>query len=61
VIEELGIMNKELRIKTNHPWQGISQFKARFGGRVILYPPEQTIVLRPVMKTMLGLKRKVLG
>ncbi len=45
----------------NHPWQGISSFKAKFGGQVISYPPEQEVVLKPVMKTLLGLKRKILG
>ena len=47
--------------KPNHPWQGISGFKAKFGGKVISYPPEQEVVLKPMMKMALGLKRKILG
>lgn len=47
--------------KPDHPWQGISSFKAKFSGQVISYPPEQEIVLKPMMKTLLGLKRKILG
>lgn len=47
--------------KPNHPWQGISSFKAKFGGQLISYPPERELVLKPVMKTLLGLKRKILG
>ena len=47
--------------KPNHPWQGISSFKAKFGGKVISYPPEQEVVLKPMMKQLLGLKRKILG
>jgi lipid II:glycine glycyltransferase (peptidoglycan interpeptide bridge formation enzyme) len=43
------------------PWAGISDFKRKFGGTVITYPPEQTLVLRPMVKRALGLKRKLLG
>lgn len=45
----------------NHPWQGISSFKAKFGGKLVSYPPEHEIVLKPMMKALLGLKRKILG
>lgn len=45
----------------NHPWSGISDFKAKFGGDVILYPCEQEIVLRPVVRGILRLKRRVMG
>ncbi|OGJ54715.1 hypothetical protein A3D11_00020 [Candidatus Peribacteria bacterium RIFCSPHIGHO2_02_FULL_49_16] len=42
----------------NHPWSGVSQFKEKFGGEVITYPPEQEIVFRPILKKLVGLKRK---
>lgn len=44
-----------------HPWHGISGFKAKFGGRVVLYPGEQQITLKPVTKALLRAKRKILG
>ncbi|MFH0770743.1 MAG: peptidoglycan bridge formation glycyltransferase FemA/FemB family protein [Candidatus Peregrinibacteria bacterium] len=42
-----------------HPWQGVSAFKEKFGGTVMTYPPEQEIILRPLMKTLLRWKRKL--
>lgn len=45
----------------DHPWQGISSFKAKFGGNVVLYPPEQEVTLKPVVKGLLGLKRRLFG
>jgi lipid II:glycine glycyltransferase (peptidoglycan interpeptide bridge formation enzyme) len=45
----------------NDPWIGISDFKRKFGGTVIAYPPEQMIILKPMVKAMLDLKRKILG
>lgn len=45
----------------DHPWQGISGFKAKFGGSIVLYPPEQELVLKPLAKQMLKLKRKLIG
>ncbi len=44
-----------------HPWQGISSFKEKFGGTVVTYPPEQQLILKPLMNTLLHVKRKVLG
>ena len=43
----------------DHPWQNISRFKEKFGGRVITYPSEQQIILRPIMKWLLKIKRKI--
>lgn len=43
------------------PWIGISDFKRKFGGTVVSFPPEQMVVLRPVMKWALEMKRKILG
>lgn len=45
----------------NHPWAGVGAFKEKFGGTVVLYPPEQELRLRPVLKGLLGLKRRILG
>ncbi len=43
------------------PWRGITDFKRKFGGTVIAYPPEQSLVLKPMVKRLLGWKRKILG
>lgn len=45
----------------NDPWWGITDFKRKFGGVVVSYPPEQALVLRPMAKTMFALKRRILG
>ena len=45
----------------DHPWQGISSFKEKFGGEIITYPHEERIVLRPFVASALALKRKLLG
>lgn len=47
--------------QSKHGWEGITQFKTKFGGKMIMYPPEQELVLRPVIKRGLKLKRKLLG
>lgn len=46
---------------TEHPWSGVTDFKAKFGGQYMEYPPEQQIILRPMLKATLDLKRKILG
>ena len=43
------------------PWAGISDFKRKFGGTVVTYPPEQMLVLKPVVKLALEWKRKIMG
>ncbi len=45
----------------SHAWAGVTRFKKQFGGEVVMYPPEQEIVLMPVMKTLLEWKRNVVG
>jgi peptidoglycan pentaglycine glycine transferase (the first glycine) len=47
--------------KAGHPWAGISSFKEKFGGTVISYPPEQEITLKPMVKRLLEVKRKLIG
>jgi len=44
-----------------HPWGGMSAFKEKFGGKIVTYPPEQQIVLRPWIAKMLRWKRKTIG
>lgn len=31
----------------NHPWQGITEFKSKFGGNIINYPQAQDLIFRP--------------
>ncbi len=45
----------------DHPWASVSEFKAKFGGNVLTHPPEQEIILRPLTKALLTLKRRILG
>ncbi len=45
----------------NDPWFGISDFKRKFGGTVVPYPPEQMIVLKPLIHTALAWKRALMG
>ena len=54
----LGVAPPEADAK--HPWQGITSFKEKFGGELVSYPAEQVIVLRPMMKKLLEIKRKIL-
>lgn len=44
-----------------HAWAGITNFKEKFGGALVSYPPEQQMVLRPLAWKLLQLKRKILG
>ena len=43
-----------------HPWRGVSAFKEKFGGKVILYPQEQKLILKPITHFFIQLKRKFL-
>ena len=42
-----------------HPWQGVSAFKEKFGGEVATYPEEKVIVLKPLVKKIIDIKRKL--
>jgi lipid II:glycine glycyltransferase (peptidoglycan interpeptide bridge formation enzyme) len=42
-------------------WAGISDFKRKFGGEVVLYPAEQTMVLKPLISWLVRMKRKLVG
>lgn len=45
----------------NHPWRGITSFKEKFGGKLVIYPPECMLRLRPMTMALLRLKRRLLG
>lgn len=53
----LGIMPVDA--PSNDPWKGITDFKQKFGGTLVTYPKEQICVLRPMLKKLLELKRKI--
>ncbi len=42
-------------------WAGISDFKRKFGGEVVLYSAEQTMVLKPLISWLVRMKRKFVG
>tara|TARA_Y100000031_G_scaffold141426_1_gene169960 strand:+ start:291 stop:1262 length:972 start_codon:yes stop_codon:yes gene_type:complete len=42
----------------NHPWQGVSAFKEKFGGEVVTYPEEKVIILKPLIHKLIDMKRK---
>lgn len=46
---------------SDHPWKGISGFKEKFGGTIVLSPPEQERVLRPLAATLVRWKRRLAG
>lgn len=41
-----------------HPWQGVSTFKEKFGGGVVVYPAEVRLTLKPITQRLLALKRR---
>lgn len=41
-------------------WAGITEFKKKFGGRVVEYAAEQELVLEPGIKWLLEMKRKII-
>ena len=47
--------------KPNDPWLGISDFKRKFGGTLMHYPPEQILILHPIVKKLFAIKRQILG
>ena len=51
----LGIMPPDA--PENDPWRGITDFKRKFGGRLVTYPKEQVLVLKPLLKKALDMKR----
>ncbi len=55
----LGIAPSE--VAETHPWHGITAFKEKFGGKVVSYPAEQEVVLKPLVRTLLKLKRRIVG
>ena len=47
-------------MENDHPWAGVSAFKEKFGGRVIEYPHEREVVLKPLLKKLFAMKRRLL-
>lgn len=45
----------------DHHWAGISIFKEKFGGAIIEYAPEQELILKPMMRELLRMKRSIVG
>lgn len=41
-----------------HPWQGVSTFKEKFGGMLVTYPQERRKTFKPVIRSLLALKRR---
>lgn len=56
-----NILKAESRKLKASSWSGITRFKEQFGGAVIEYPPEQEIVLKPMIKHLLQMKRSLVG
>jgi lipid II:glycine glycyltransferase (peptidoglycan interpeptide bridge formation enzyme) len=44
---------------SEHHLRGVTDFKRKFGGRTVTYPPERTLRLRPVASAMLAMKRRL--
>ena len=42
---------------TKHPWAGVTDFKKKFGGRVVSYPAAKDLVLRPFWYLLYKLKK----
>ncbi|HAI98441.1 TPA: hypothetical protein DCL30_02755 [Candidatus Peribacteria bacterium] len=42
----------------HHPWKGVTDFKEKFGGTLVTYPPEREIILKPMTNALLRLKRR---
>jgi peptidoglycan pentaglycine glycine transferase (the first glycine) len=40
----LGIAPEDAQ---DHPWKGVTEFKKKFGGTVVQFPPAQELVIRP--------------
>jgi lipid II:glycine glycyltransferase (peptidoglycan interpeptide bridge formation enzyme) len=46
IYDFLGIAPPNVK---NHPWAGVTEFKKKFGGREITYPPAFDVVYRPLL------------
>lgn len=54
----LGIAPPSDEIK-NHPWQGVTEFKKKFGGAEISYPPAFEIAYKPVWYKIFCAAKKI--
>ena len=55
----LGISPSEPKPEPDS-WSGLTRFKQQFGGTVEIYPPEQEIIFRPLVKRVLRWKRTLI-
>lgn len=42
----------------NHPWAGVTEFKKKFGGKELSFPPAFDIIYRPFWYALMSLKEK---
>lgn len=56
VYDFLGIAPEGIK---NHPWEGVTQFKTRFGGSRTAYTPAQVLVFRPFWWALYKLAKKL--
>jgi lipid II:glycine glycyltransferase (peptidoglycan interpeptide bridge formation enzyme) len=57
--EEYDLLGIAPNDDPSHHFAGITRFKKQFGGEVITYPPEREIVLKPITKKLLAIKRAI--
>jgi len=43
----------------DHPWKGITEFKTKFGGTVVNYPPSQDLIFRPFWYSLYKVLKKI--
>lgn len=43
----------------NHPWTGVTEFKKKFGGRVVDYPTAKDLVLKPIWYIIYQMRKKM--
>jgi lipid II:glycine glycyltransferase (peptidoglycan interpeptide bridge formation enzyme) len=57
IYDFLGITPE--KANKNHPWQGVTSFKKKFGGKIVNYSPAQEIVLKPLIYNLFIMLKKV--
>lgn len=46
---------------SQHPWQGVTTFKKKFGGQIVTYPGTYHVVLSPVVYFLIHAPKKVIS
>lgn len=46
--------------KENHPWIGVTEFKKKFGGREVSYPPAFDIIYKPALYSLMKIAKRFL-